>query len=68
MNAVAILAAITEAIRVGSVLVQTGRDAMPVAEAIYRAFVKNEEVTQEQLDAFVLETEKLSEELQAPLE
>jgi hypothetical protein len=66
-SAAAVVDAINTAINVGSTLIQAGKDAAPVAKLIYDTFVDKKDVTQEQLEAFQADTDRLSEELQAPL-
>jgi hypothetical protein len=62
-----VVSAINTAINVGATLIQAGKDAAPVAKLIYDTFIDKKEVTQAELEAFQAETDRLSEELQAPL-
>lgn len=55
------------AFQIGSVLIEAGRDLAPVAIMLYDTFVNKKVMTQDELDAFAAETDRIGALLMAPL-
>lgn len=67
MDPIAILGAVNTGIKLLDLAIQAGKDIGPVVALMKKTFVDKDEVTQEELDAFAAESDRLSDELMAPL-
>lgn len=65
--AAGVVKALTSAFQIGSVVIQAGRDLAPVVTMLYNTFVLKQAITQDELDAFAAETDRLGAILMAPL-
>lgn len=63
----AVSPALGSAFQIGSALIQVGIDLAPVATMLYDTLVLKKDVSQDELDAFAAETDRLGEQLMAPL-